>query len=75
MVGCRLVENGQTALGPGLLLSVAIAARSRGSKVVICTDGLANVGLGSMDRIDMDSVYEDACNFYSSITDLAVQGG
>jgi len=44
-----LEEGGATALGPGLLVSVAIAAQTPGSKVVICTDGLANVGIGSLD--------------------------
>ena len=44
-----LEENGATALGPALLLSIAIASRHRGSKVVVCTDGIANVGLGNLD--------------------------
>ena len=39
---------GVTALGPAVLTSVAMAAQgSQGSKVVICTDGLANTGLGA----------------------------
>ena len=63
-----LEENGQTALGPALLLSVLLASRVPGSKVhhracvdtykimcvhhkqvIICTDGLANRGVGSLD--------------------------
>lgn len=41
-------EEGQTALGPSALVSVAIAGKGgRGSSVLICTDGLANKGLGS----------------------------
>ena len=42
-------ESGQTALGPAVLVSVVIASQKPGSKVVICTDGLANIGLGSLD--------------------------
>jgi hypothetical protein len=45
-----LEETGPTALGPALLSSVALAAEGGiGSTVVLCTDGLANVGLGSFD--------------------------
>lgn len=43
-------ERGQTALGPALLAAVALAADGKpGSVVVLCTDGLANVGLGALD--------------------------
>eukprot|EP00005_Dracoamoeba_jomungandri_P012139 CAMPEP_0174266078 /NCGR_PEP_ID=MMETSP0439-20130205/28853_1 /TAXON_ID=0 /ORGANISM="Stereomyxa ramosa, Strain Chinc5" /LENGTH=814 /DNA_ID=CAMNT_0015352839 /DNA_START=40 /DNA_END=2481 /DNA_ORIENTATION=+ len=45
-----LEESGATALGPALLCSVAIAAQKPGSKVVLCTDGLANIGLGSLEE-------------------------
>lgn len=39
---------GTTALGPGVLTSLAIAAEGGpGSTVVVCTDGFANEGLGS----------------------------
>lgn len=51
-------ETGPTALGPGILTSVAMAAEgSAGSSVVICTDGLANIGLGAWDecRTEADS--------------------
>jgi len=43
-----LEETGPTALGPALVAAVAMAWTARGSSVVVCTDGLANVGLGSM---------------------------
>lgn len=50
-----LEETGPTALGPALLTSIGLAAQgSRGSSVVMCTDGLANVGLGSMDEIETE---------------------
>ena len=71
----RLEENGQTALGPVLVISILLAARSSGSKVstlnsvcvlctdgvvhsattlfciqvIMCTDGLANKGVGNLD--------------------------
>ena len=40
--------KGTTALGPAVLTSVAMASKGApGSQVIICTDGMANVGLGS----------------------------
>lgn len=40
--------SGVTALGPGLALSVGMAAAEErpGSRVILCTDGMANVGIG-----------------------------
>lgn len=37
-----LQENGCTSLGPALLLSILIAGSKPASKVILCTDGLAN---------------------------------
>ena len=46
----NLEENGPTALGPALLTSIALAGEGApGSTVIVCTDGLANVGLGAFD--------------------------
>lgn len=43
-------ENGKTALGPALLASIGLLAQAKpGSMVLMCTDGLANIGLGSLD--------------------------
>jgi len=43
-----LKASGGTALGPGLLLSVAMAGEgASGSMVILCTDGIASTGLGS----------------------------
>ena len=46
-----LRQMGGTALGPGLLLSVKLAGRVPGSRVVLVTDGCANEGLGCVDTI------------------------
>ena len=41
---------GGSALGPGLLTSVAMAAEGApGSLVILCTDGMANEGLGAFE--------------------------
>jgi len=48
----NLEETGPTALGPAIAAAVAMASEGApGSMVVICTDGLANIGLGSFDEI------------------------
>lgn len=49
----KLENKGATALGPALLASVELAGGyEKGSIVVICTDGLANIGLGNLDTDD-----------------------
>lgn len=52
----KMEEKGKTALGPGLLASIGMASKGKkGSTVVVCTDGLANVGIGSMES-DVDKM-------------------
>jgi len=62
----NLVPKGMTALGPGLVVSVALAVQGKaGSKVIICTDGMANQGIGAIESRDeegqkrSDKFYED----------------
>ncbi len=43
-----LSEGGQTALGPALVVAAAMASRA-GSKVIVATDGVANLGVGRLD--------------------------
>ena len=43
-----------TALGPGLLSAISLASNVKGSKVIICTDGCANMGFGSLPDDDCD---------------------
>lgn len=45
----KLTHLGGTALGPGLLTAVAMAGEGApGSIVILCTDGMANEGLGKI---------------------------
>lgn len=46
----ELREHGATSLGPAALASVAMASRYPGSKVILCTDGKANIGLGEIEQ-------------------------
>ena len=70
-----LEEGGQTALGPSLLLAVSMACQVPGSKVILCTDGLAYVGLGNMDSKAGGEAYEEAAIFYDEISSMASEKG
>lgn len=67
----NLTESGPTALGPALISAIGLASNGLpGSRVIICTDGLANVGIG---RLDEDSnVAED---FYLRVANIAKTKG
>jgi hypothetical protein len=68
--------NGPTALGPAILTSIAMASQgSKGSSVVICTDGLANVGLGSLENLEPPGKIEEANDFYLSLGQYAKFNG
>mmetsp|Transcript_27024 Transcript_27024/g.23927 ORF Transcript_27024/g.23927 Transcript_27024/m.23927 type:complete len:243 (+) Transcript_27024:644-1372(+) len=66
-----LQTGGITALGPGLVCSLGLAAGCPGSKVIICTDGLANKGLGNVEG----SMNEGTIKFYDRCCDVAVENG
>mmetsp|Transcript_24445 Transcript_24445/g.24031 ORF Transcript_24445/g.24031 Transcript_24445/m.24031 type:complete len:292 (+) Transcript_24445:1053-1928(+) len=69
-------ENGPTALGPALLTSIGIASvGAPGSQVVLCTDGLANVGLGAFDEIWTEDQRNQVDSFYNQLGDLAKDKG
>jgi len=45
--------KGQTALGPALVAAIEVASKgSKGSSVILCTDGLANIGVGALESAD-----------------------
>ncbi|XP_033103947.1 circularly permutated Ras protein 1-like [Anneissia japonica] len=64
------VENlkiaGSTALGPALAMCVGMVSKIPGSEIVLCTDGIPNVGVGSLQR-------NQKTNFYSEIGNIAQQ--
>jgi len=59
--------RGVTALGPALTVAVGMASESPGSKIIICTDGVANVGVGNISANDVQ--------FYTKIANLARSKG
>lgn len=63
-------------MGPGILTAVAMAAEgSAGSSVVICTDGLANIGLGAWDECHTEADINAATQFYERIGQIASAAG
>ncbi|KAF3837438.1 hypothetical protein F7725_004902 [Dissostichus mawsoni] len=71
-------EHGATSLGPAALASVAMASRYPGSKVVLCTDGRANIGLGEMEKPpSLSSLSPSSLTpyFYKQLAQQAVESG
>jgi Mg-chelatase subunit ChlD len=59
-----LKTKGQTALGPAVALGIGMAERgAMGSKVVVFTDGVANIGIGALEGKDSKDV--DKTSFYN----------
>ncbi|KAF2075991.1 hypothetical protein CYY_002698 [Polysphondylium violaceum] len=63
----ELEPSSSTALGPALLIAAAIASQKPLSEVVVCTDGLPNIGCGSLE----DAPIAPAREFYNKVIDLA----
>ncbi|XP_071315492.1 circularly permutated Ras protein 1 [Trachinotus anak] len=70
-----LREHGATCLGPAVLASVAMASRYPGSKVILCTDGRANIGLGEMEETPSLSSSPLTPYFYRQLALQAVGSG
>ena len=59
--------KGQTALGPALVSAIEAASKgSPGSTVILCTDGLANIGIGVLEPMT-----EEATKLYDELAELA----
>ncbi|CAF0935328.1 unnamed protein product [Brachionus calyciflorus] len=67
----NLEEGGATALGPALYYSILLASRKSGSQVILCTDGLANKGIGSFENENE----EETNLFYNELGDFAAAKG
>eukprot|EP01133_Synstelium_polycarpum_P003750 gene3750-4324_t len=65
-----LDAHGGTALGPAIAVAVGMTARIPGSKIVVCTDGLSNVGVGSVETLG-----SNAQAFFDQIGDAAKRNG
>lgn len=69
-------ETGPTALGPAVATSIAMAANGApGSQVVICTDGLSNVGLGAFDEAKTPDEIAKVEELYERLGEFAKSKG
>jgi len=64
-------ENGSTALGPAILMSLSLMKNAKiGSRIFLCTDGMSNLGVG-----DISENREKAIEFYKKIGNMAKEKG
>ncbi|GAM23510.1 hypothetical protein SAMD00019534_066850 [Acytostelium subglobosum LB1] len=54
----ELDAEGSTALGPAITVCVGMASKVPGSKIVLATDGLSNIGIGSVENSTDNTFYE-----------------
>ena len=65
----KVEAKGQTAMGPAIISAIEIAAKgSPGSMVTLCTDGLSNLGVGSLEEVTEDKIklYEEIAEYAKS---------
>ena len=68
-------ENGCTALGPGIVLSLSLLKNAKkGSRIFLCTDGLANEGIGKIEE-ENEKEIEKTKEFYENIGNEALEKG
>jgi hypothetical protein len=70
-----LEESGATALGPALVVSIGLAGETPGSEVVVCTDGLSNIGLGQLDEVNTAEKRREVELFYEQLGNYAKDKG
>ncbi|GFN75620.1 circularly permutated ras protein 1 [Plakobranchus ocellatus] len=73
-----LEEGGATALGPALIVAINMASSHPGSKVILCTDGKANIGLGRLEGDgdkDERAIEQEALEFYTQTAEEAAKKG
>jgi hypothetical protein len=60
----HLRTEGSTALGPGLVFSIGHSSKKEGSQIILCTDGAANIGMGSIgNNNDSEQFYDDLADY------------
>jgi len=74
-----LKPSGNTALGPALAVAVGLSSGRAGSKIVLCTDGMANNGVGAItNRSQVVEFYGDigrrAAEEGTSISVITMEG-
>ncbi|KAH9525123.1 hypothetical protein Btru_000363 [Bulinus truncatus] len=67
----ELKDGGRTALGPALMVALGMVHNSRGSRIIICTDGASNIGFGKLEEAPTK---EDEKFYYQATNKAKVAG-
>ena len=59
-----LTTGGTTALGPALALCVGMASNFPSGEIILCTDGVSNVGVGNLESGRNDSAFYTTVSHY-----------
>ncbi|KAL6488176.1 hypothetical protein MHYP_G00019170 [Metynnis hypsauchen] len=70
----KLQESGASTMGAAALVSIAMASKHPGSKVLVCTDGVPNAGLGNLD-LDLSRSIVSSSIFYQELGETAAAQG
>jgi Mg-chelatase subunit ChlD len=71
----KLNENGQTALGPALYVSMSLLFNNnQNGEIFLCTDGRANLGLGKLNDVNGEED-QQSLNYYNKLGDIAKEKG
>eukprot|EP00049_Salpingoeca_infusionum_P015281 m.294764 g.294764 ORF g.294764 m.294764 type:complete len:689 (-) comp15850_c0_seq12:2623-4689(-) len=62
-----MAASGQTALGPAMLLALGMCSNFQESQIILCTDGVANIGLGAMSPNATQEDHKHAATLYRSL--------
>ena len=62
-----LNTGGTTALGPSLSLCVGMTSNYPSSEIILCTDGLSNVGVGNLESGNPDQEFYATVSTYSDV--------
>jgi small GTP-binding protein len=70
--------GGTTSLGPALTISCGLASQHPKSKIIVCTDGMANIGIGSSEHGQVEQFYSllssTANRYGTSISVIGIEG-
>jgi hypothetical protein len=73
----RLATRGSTALGPALALCVGMASNFPSAEIIVCTDGVSNVGCGNLSHGDSGfytTMGEYAQDSHTTVSVLGIEG-
>eukprot|EP00002_Diphylleia_rotans_P034094 TRINITY_DN729_c0_g1_i5.p1 TRINITY_DN729_c0_g1~~TRINITY_DN729_c0_g1_i5.p1 ORF type:complete len:641 (+),score=144.93 TRINITY_DN729_c0_g1_i5:59-1981(+) len=75
----ELNEDGATALGPALSIALGIATSEKGAEIIVATDGLSNLGIGSLSKQGADDSFYRRAGAYakqneSTISIIGIEG-